>query len=73
MRYSDCEITEFKIRRDMQEAHDGHLIDHAMRDLLQGKFDTEAVRDAMNLKHHDEFQKLATAYDSALRAQGVPA
>lgn len=67
------ESNAYKERRDRDEANEGYLIDHAMRDILQGKFDTDAVREAMTLTRHSDFEKLATAYDDALRAQGVPA
>lgn len=67
-RRSDCEIEEFKIWRDSVEQDEGWLIDAAFRDILAGKFDTEAVHLAMKLGHREEYSKLKEAHDEAIRA-----
>lgn len=69
MKYlDDCDA--YKAHR--QEEDD--LVNEAFADLLQGKFDTEAVHEAMKLGHHSEHQQLREARDTATRvarASGV--
>lgn len=64
MLYLD-ESEAYKARRDRDDAHEGHMIDAAMRDILAGKFDTDAVYFAMQLGHHDDFPKFREQYDIA--------
>jgi hypothetical protein len=61
------DLDAWRERRALIEAREGWLIDSAFRDLLAGKFDTEAVREALKLGHHDEYQKLREQYELAER------
>jgi hypothetical protein len=73
MRYSDCDITEFKIREALAEAHEAHdtaLVDEAMRDILAGHFDSDAVHEVMQRRagsFHD-YQRVREARDVAVMA-----
>lgn len=62
------EIDAFKQRRDRREAREGSLIDQAFRDILAGKFDTDAVKRAEQLGHHDDYPKLKRLLEWATRA-----
>ncbi len=58
----------FKYARDMREAREGWLIDQAFADILAGKFESEAVHEAMKLGHHEDYTKLKETYDAAALA-----
>lgn len=62
------EIDAFKRRRALAEARAGWLIDAAMRDILRGELDSDAVQRAMQLGHHEEYSKLKEARDVAIAA-----
>jgi hypothetical protein len=62
-----CKIDAFKDRRARREADEDALVDAAMRDIIAGRFDTDAVYFALQLGHHDEYAKLKEAHDLALR------
>lgn len=70
MRYSDCDIEEFKIRRALHEAQEGPVVDAAMRDLLNGKFDSEAVNEVLARRAGTiaEYVKVKDLYDATVRA-----
>lgn len=76
MRYSDCEIEEFKIREAMREARDGSLVDQAMRDLIAGNFESDAVhavmgRRAGSIADYVEAKRLYEAAALAARHSGA--
>lgn len=67
--YSDCEIEEFKIRRALQEARDGRIVDAAMRDLIAGNFDSEAVHEVMSRRTGsiEDYVRVKGQYETAVR------
>lgn len=69
-RHSDCEIEEFKIRRAMYDVNDAHIVNEAMRDILAGNFDSEAVHAVMGRRAGaiEDYIKVKDRYEVAVRA-----
>ncbi len=70
-RYCDDEIDEFKYRRALQEAADGPIVDAAMRDILAGNLDSQAVHEVMSRRVGtiNDYVKAKDWYEAAVKVR----
>jgi hypothetical protein len=61
MKRDDC--SAWKEERQRQD----DLVNEAFADILAGRFDSDAVHEAMLLGHHEDHQRLRAERDTALR------
>jgi hypothetical protein len=54
--------------RAMREAEEAMLIACAFADILQGRFDTFYVKEALKLGHRREYPRLKEEHDAAIHA-----
>lgn len=69
MRYSDCEIGEYKIRDALRELSDANIVNGALDDIRRGDVDSLNVRDVMARRagSRDCYDRVKAALDVALR------
>lgn len=62
----DCDMTAFRDKQARIERDEAMLIDAAFRDLIDGRFDSMNVLEAMRLGHHPRYQALRQAAVDAI-------
>lgn len=67
MRFAD-DCDAFEDWRAMRDAGEASLVDAAFRDIIAGKFDTDAVHAALQLGTHPDYHRLKQLLDDAERA-----
>lgn len=70
MRYCDDEIDEFKYREALREASEGEIVDAAMRDIIAGQFESQAVHEVMGRRAGtiSDYVKVKDLYEAAALA-----
>lgn len=70
MRYCDDEIDEFKYWEALREASDGEIVDAAMRDIIAGQFESQAVHEVMGRRAGSisDYIKVKDLYEAAALA-----
>jgi len=70
-RYCDDEIDEFKYRRALQEAADGPVVDAAMRDIIAGNLNSQAVHEVMSRRvgSINDYADAKDLYDVAVKVR----
>ncbi len=68
-RYCEDEIDEFKYRRALREAADGPIVDAAIRDIIAGDFDSQAVHEVMSRRvgSIEDYIAVKDKYDVAVK------
>lgn len=69
-RTDDCDIDCFKRQQAYRDAQDGEIVDAAMRDIIAGKFESQAVHEVMGRRAGTiaDYVKVKDLYDAAALA-----
>lgn len=69
-RTDDCDIDCFKRQQAYREVEDGAIVDAAMRDIIAGKFESQAVHEVMGRRAGSiaDYVKVKDLYDAAAMA-----
>ncbi len=70
-RTDDCDIDCFKRQQAYREAADGQIVDEAMRDLLSGNLDSQAVHEVMSRRVGtiNDYVKAKDWYEAAVKVR----